>query len=117
MAGIFGDEINNREQFFEQLGAAEKKCKELIHLHPEEDELVAVQRQFEAIRRWTDGGRRPTASERKSLDMGLRMFREYETTEDDALAEFRDSVSILQSYMEAWPTDRVAADPNNDEYL
>ncbi len=28
MAGIFGDHINNREQFFEQLSVAEKKCKE-----------------------------------------------------------------------------------------
>ncbi len=117
MAGIFGDQINNREQFFEQLSVAEKKSKELLQLHPGEDELVAVQRQFEAIRRWTDGGRRPTAKERESLDMGLRMFREYETTDDDALAEFRDLVSILHSYMETWPTDRVAADPDNDEYL
>jgi hypothetical protein len=72
MAGIFGDQINDREQFFEQLSVAERRCKELIQLHPEEDELVSVQRQFEAIRPWTDGGRRPTASERKSLDMGLR---------------------------------------------
>jgi hypothetical protein len=49
--------------------------------------------------------------------MGLRMFREYEMTEDDALAEFRDLVSILHSYMETWPADRAAADPNNDDYL
>jgi hypothetical protein len=72
MAGIFGDQINDREQFFEQLSVAERRCKELIQLHPEEDELVSVQHQFEAIRRWTDGGRRPTASERKSLGVLAR---------------------------------------------
>lgn len=117
MAGIFGDDINDRAQFFEQLALAEHECSALIQKHPDEEELVAVQRQLQAIRAWTHQGRTPTVKERESLDMGLRLFREYEMTDDDELAVFRDRISVLHSYLEAWPTDRVAADPNNDDYL
>jgi hypothetical protein len=117
MAGIFGDDLNSRQDFFDQLTRAEKACAQLIHKHPDEDELGAVQRQLEAIRKWTNNGRKPTAKERESLDMGLRLFREYEMTDDQEIADFRDLISILHSYLESWPSDKAAADPDNDEYL
>jgi 2-C-methyl-D-erythritol 4-phosphate cytidylyltransferase len=117
MAGIFGDEINNRREFFEQLELALDRCRQLIAAYPEEDTLVSVQMQLEAIRTWTTHGRTPMLSERESLDMSLRMFREYEMTDDVSIFEFRDLISGLHSYVEQWPDDDVAADPRNPDYL
>ncbi|MFZ5892266.1 MAG: hypothetical protein ACOY0T_14505 [Myxococcota bacterium] len=117
MAGIFGDEINNRREFFEQLDLAERTCLDLVRRHPNEDALLAVQAQLAAVHFWTAHGRTPRVAERKSLDMALRMFREYEMTEDVEIAEFRGIVSGIHSYVEFWPTDAIASDPKNDQYL
>jgi hypothetical protein len=117
MAGIFGENINGRTDFFRELATAKKDCEKLIQKLPFEDTLRSVQMQLEAIERWTANGRTPTPAERKSLDMSLRMFREYETTDDVEIADLRDEVSGLHSYVEEWPDDSVARDPNNDQYL
>lgn len=117
MAGIFGSEINSRSEFFEQLDLAERTCLELIGSHPTEDTLLAVQAQLSAIRLWTSNERTPRVAERKMLDMALRMFREYEMTEDVEISDFRSIISGLHSYVEYWPTDAIASDPNNDRYL
>lgn len=117
MAGIFGDEINNRRDFFEQFELALDRCRELILAHPEELTLISVQMQLEAVRVWTTHGRTPTLSERESLDMSLRMFREYEMTDDVEIFRFRDLISGIHSYVEEWPDDDVAADPKNPDYL
>jgi hypothetical protein len=45
------------------------------------------------------------------------MFREYEMTDEIDISQFRDLVSGIHSYVEFWPTDRVASDENSDEYL
>ncbi len=45
------------------------------------------------------------------------MFREYEMTDDSEIRAFRDLVSGIDSYVTFWPTDKMAADPNNDDKL
>jgi site-specific recombinase XerD len=117
MAGIFGDRINSRREFFSELAIAQASCRLLIEKYPEDATLVSVRLQLDAISQWTDNGRTPTADERESIDMGIRVFREYETTDDADLESFSRRVSVLHSYVKFWPTDKVAADDDNDEYL
>ena len=117
MAGIFGDDINSRRDFFAELEIAHATCRELIQKYPEDGTLVSVRRQLDAISQWTAKGRTPTSDERESIDMGIRVFREYEVTDDADLESFSRRVSVLHSYIKFWPHDEAAADENNDEYL
>jgi hypothetical protein len=73
--------------------------------------------QLDAISQWTASGRTPTVDERASIDMGIRVFREYETTTDADLESFRERISTPHSYVKFWPNDEAAADESNDEHL
>jgi hypothetical protein len=117
MAGLFGDTLNNKQDFLAQLERALKECPLLIARYPHEDTLRSVQLQLDAIKRWIANDRQPTLEERESLDIAQRMFREYEMTDEDDIAEFRLLVSRIHSYVEFWPTDRVAGDEGNSEYF
>jgi hypothetical protein len=117
MAGVFGSDINNKQDFLKQLEMALAQCPTLIARHPHEDTLRSVQLQLEAIKKWIANDRQPTLEERKSLNMAQRMFREYEMTDEIDIAQFRRLVSPIHGYVMYWPTDRVASDENNDEYL
>jgi hypothetical protein len=117
MAGLFGSDINNKQDFLKQLETALAECPALIARHPQEDTLRSVQLQLEAIKKWIANDRQPTLEERKSLNMAQRMFREYEMTDEIDISQFRDRISSIHSYVRYWPTDRVANDENNDEYL
>jgi hypothetical protein len=117
MAGIFTDLINNRGDFFAVLNRARQDVARLLGRRRNDSTLQSVQKQLEAIEQWTSGGRTPTLTERKSLDMALRMFREFEMTADDDVRAFRRLVSGLHSYFEFWPDDKTASDPANDDYL
>jgi hypothetical protein len=117
MAGIFGDDVNNRADFFRKLSEVTDACRRLIKRLPHEDTLQAVLAQLQAIEVWTAHGRTPTERERGSLDMALRMFREYEMTDDVEIFELRGGVSAVHSYVEHWPSDAIAADSDNDRYL
>jgi hypothetical protein len=117
MAGIFTDLINSRDDFFAILDRARQEVAGLLGRRPMDATLQSVQQQLEAVKQWTSNGRAPTLKERKSLDMALRVFREFEMTTDDEVRAFRPLVSGLHSYFEFWPDDATASDPNNDEYL
>jgi hypothetical protein len=117
MAGVFGPNINNKQDFLKQLETALAECPALIARHSLEDTLRSVQRQLDAIKKWIANDRQPTLEERKSLNVAQRMFREYEMTDEDDIDEFRALVSRIHSYVEFWPTDRVASDPHNNKYL
>jgi hypothetical protein len=117
MAGMFGDQINTRAEFFEQLKRAEQDCRRLQSRLPFEDTLASIATQLDAISRWTSKARTPTLEERKSIDMGSRMFREYEMTDDDDVRRLRSVVSGIDTYIKFWPDDRTAGDPNNINYL
>jgi hypothetical protein len=116
MAGIFGD-INNRADFFRKLAEATTSCRRLIARFPRDLTLQSVLLQLETIAAWTGHGRVPSQLERKSLDLSLRMFREYETTDDDEIATLSNSSSMIHSYVEQWPSDVIASDPTNSQYL
>ena len=117
MAGIFGDDINSRADFLRKLVRVRQECEALIKKLSGEETLEAVLRQLQAIEIWTANGRTPTKRERESLDMALRMVREFEMTDDVEIHDLRDGVSVLHSYVEHWPNDIIASDPDNDDYL
>jgi hypothetical protein len=117
MAGLFGDDVNNRSDFLRKLPEVTEACRRLVKRLPHEDALQAVLAQLQAIELWTAHGRTPTQRERASLDMALRMFREYEMTDDVEIFRLRDGVSVLHSYVEHWPSDAIAGDANNNAYL
>jgi hypothetical protein len=117
MAGMFGDTINGRSDFFVQLAKAQQELSALVQRLPYEAPLKSVEKQLASIERWTANGRTPTPSERKSVTIGLLMFKEYDTSDDDAIYDVRPKLSSLDTYFKFWPDDNTAADPNNTNYL
>lgn len=117
MAGMFGDKINSRSDFFARLALAQQELARILTRLPHESTLKSVAMQLAAIRSWTANGETPTFGDRKSIDMGLRMFREYEMTDDAEIRALRAVVSSVDTYIKFWPDDATAADPNNDRYL
>jgi hypothetical protein len=116
MAGIFG-KIDSRTDFFRALREAIALCKSLIARMPQELTLQSVLAQLEAIEVWTAHGRTPALAERKSLDLSLRMYRAFETSPDVEIDKLSTSTSGIHSYVDFWPSDLVAADPDNNKYL
>jgi hypothetical protein len=117
MAGVFGDTINNKQEFLAEFEIALRECPALIARYPREGTLRSVQLQLNAIKKWIANERQPTLEERKSLDMAQRMFREYETAREVDILDFSDLIAGVHAYVKFWPTDRVASDENNSEYL
>jgi hypothetical protein len=113
MAGIFGDEINNRSDFFRELARAKRLAQSLIGRFPNDVNFRAVLTQIEAIEQWTANGRTPTSDERSKIGMGLRLHREYEVTNDAEILELKDVASGVNNYFDHWPDDTVASDPKN----
>jgi hypothetical protein len=116
MAGIFG-KIDNRADFFRSLSEAIALNKSLIARLPQELTLKSVLSQLEAIAVWTAHGRTPTLAERKSLDLSLRMYRAFETSPDAEIDKLSNYSAGIHSYVDFWPSDLVAADPDNNKYL
>lgn len=99
MAGWFGDKINNRQEFFEQLAEARTLSKRLVQRLPYENPLKYVEKQLEDIERWTANGRSPTADERKKVFLALVFVKEYEMTEDDEILALRTIGSGIDPYV------------------
>jgi hypothetical protein len=117
MAGCFGDRINSREEFFAELTRAELDVATLIERLPAEAPLKYIASQLARIREWTANGGAPSLSQRRATAMGTVMFREYETTEDEAIYRLAQTAGAVDAYVKYWPDDNVAADPDNSEYL
>jgi hypothetical protein len=117
MAGWFGEEIGNRDDFFRQLHVARLRSKDLAQRHPEEGPLQYVHEQLDDIARWTSNARTPTLEERKSVYMALTLSRDYEDTEDDEILALRELISGIDAYVTFWPEDKTASDPDNEDYL
>jgi hypothetical protein len=117
MAGMFGDAINQRADFFDQLAKAQQELAALLQRLPYEAPLKSVGEQLASIERWTANGRTPTLKERKGITIGLQMFKEYDASDDDGIYDVRPKISYIDAYFKFWPDDKTAADPNNSDYL
>jgi hypothetical protein len=112
MAGVFGDDINSRADFQKALALARQKIVPALQRMPNDPALQSMQKQLEAIDQWTANGRIPTPDERRSINMGLTMYRQFEGTEDLEEYELRELAGKLNNYLKYWPDDARAADPD-----
>jgi hypothetical protein len=113
MAGIFGDEISSRADFFRLLDEARKMVAALLPRWRNEDSLSSVGVQLDAIKQWTANGRTPAPDERSKIGMGLRMTREFGEERDPEIQQLRQAVMSLDHYVKYWPDDATASDPDN----
>jgi hypothetical protein len=73
--------------------------------------------QLDFIHNFVQAKRKPTMKERKSLDMGRRMAREFEGGYDVPFGEFKELISILDLYFRLWPSEKLASDPKNEDKI
>jgi hypothetical protein len=117
MAGIFGDDINDRSDFFRELARAKQVALRVLKRFSGDPSLQAIFTQLEAIEQWTANGRTPTDDERGKVGMAIRMLREFEGPIDPEIFELKKLVLGVDPYFRYWPDDATASDPNNFDYL
>lgn len=117
MTGVFGDNINNRSDFFRELARAKKLAEDVLKRFGGDPSLQAVHTQLEAIEQWTANGRTPTDDERGEIGMAIRMIREFSGPVDPEIFALKEVVLGVDPYFRYWPDDKTASDPKNFDYL
>ena len=112
MAGVFGDDINSRADFQKALALAQQKIVPALQRMPQDPALQSMQKQLDAIGQWTANGGTPTPDQRRSITMGLTMYRQFEGTRDVEEYELRELAGGINNYLKYWPDDAKAADPD-----
>lgn len=115
MAGVYG-EIDSRVDYHRVLREAADIARRILALGPGDRTMQRIDKELEAMRRWTEGGRDPSASERNTIDVGLIAVRELAEATGDA-AKLADKLSFLNNYFEDWPTDEQAANATDDDFF
>ena len=109
MAGCF-EQIDNRDDFEREVDRAVDLCADFLKNRGPDPTLLSVQKQLRFIQDRLKQRKSFTRKERKSIDMGLRMHREFEEIHDDVeFYRFKELVSLLDLYMDYWPSDALAA--------
>jgi hypothetical protein len=93
-------------------------CKEYLKKKGENNTLLSVEKQLQFIQGRLKQGKKFTRQERKHIDMAYRMHREYEEIHDDIeFYDFKQLISLLNLYMDYWPSDALASDPDNEDEI
>ena len=117
MAGCF-EQINNREDFRREVDRAVILCAKFLKKKGRDPTLLSVEMQLKFIQERLKAGRTFTRKERKSINMAYKMHREYEEIrDDDEFYDFKELVSLIDLYMDFWPSDKLASDPKNDDKI
>jgi hypothetical protein len=117
MAGCF-EQINNRADFRREVDRARVLCAEFLKKRGQDPTLLSVDKQLEFIQDRLKSRRSFSRKERKSIDMGYRMHREYEEIHDDVeFYRFKELILLLNLYMDYWPSDTLASDPKNEDKI
>ena len=117
MAGSF-EHINNQKDFVQEVDRALQLCGKYIKTKGANNTLLSVEKQLQFIQDRLKQGKTFTKKERKSIDMGYRMHREYEEIHDDIeFYDFKELISLLRLYMGHWPSDKLASDPDNEDKI
>jgi hypothetical protein len=117
MAGVFGDDINDRTDFFRELARAKRLVQSVLKRYSGDPTLQSILVQLEAIEQWVANGRTPTDAERAKIGMATRMSREFDGPIDPEIFELKQVVLGVDPYFRYWPDDATARDPNNFDYL
>lgn len=117
MAGVFGDQIDNRSDFFRELARAKRIAQNVLKRFSGDPSLQSILTQLEAIEQWTANDRTPTEDERGKIGVAIRMIREFDGPVDPEIFELKKVVLGVDPYFRYWPDDATASDPNNFDYL
>jgi hypothetical protein len=112
MAGVYG-EIDSRADFHRVLGEATDIVRGILAQSPNDDVMLRIQMELEAMGKWTADGREPSQDERTIIDIGLVAVRELDGAPGVG-QDFLDKLHVLNSYFEDWPTDQEAAGATDD---
>jgi hypothetical protein len=115
MAGVYG-EINSRADYHRVLSEALDTTQRILAKQPNYAVMQRIHTKLDAMKRWTENGREPTKSERKSVDVGLLAARELENAKGE-LAALVDKLYCLNNYFEAWPADEKAATATDEDFF
>jgi hypothetical protein len=115
MAGVYG-EINSKADFHRVLGEATEIARRILTGTPENAMMQRIQKQLDAMKRWTEKGRKPTDGERRNIDVGLVAAREFSGETGD-LGELAQKLFALNNYFEDWPTDEEAASATDEDFF
>lgn len=115
MAGVYG-EIDSKIGFQRVLGEATNIVKRILPRNPDDATILRIHKQLDAITRWTHNGRKPTDSERSSIDVGLVAARELSGATGE-VGELAKKLYALNNYFEDWPTDDEAANATDDDFF
>ncbi len=114
MAGAYG-EINSNVDFQRVLAESLAIARRILAGAPDNSVMQRINKQLDAMRRWSANGRTPTDGERRSIDVGLVAARELSeaTGETTVLAH---KLFVLNNYFEDWPTDDQAASDSDEDF-
>ncbi len=115
MAGVYG-EIDSRVGYDRVLREATDLVRGILVHTPNNPIMQHINKELEAMRRWTEDGREPSHSERSSIDVGLVAVRELSEATGE-VADLADKLSSLNNYFEDWPTDEKAASATDDDFF
>lgn len=115
MAGVYG-EIDSRSDFHRVLGEALAITRIILMSTPQHATLQRIEKQLNAMKRWSASGRLPTDGERRNIDVGLIAARELDGGTGD-LSRLAEKLFALNNYFEDWPTDEKAASAADDDFF
>jgi hypothetical protein len=115
MAGVYG-EINSKSDYQRVLREASSIVIRVLEGTPNDGTMQGVRKQLEAMKRWTDGGRKPSEIERRNIDIGLVAARELSDATGE-LSDLAQKLCALNNYFEDWPTDAEAASATDDDFF
>jgi hypothetical protein len=115
MAGVYG-EIDSRSDFHRVLGEALAITRIILMSTPQQATVQRIQKQLDAMKRWSASGRTPTDGERRNIDVGLIAARELDGATGD-LSRLAEKLFALNNYFEDWPTDEKAASATDDDFF
>jgi hypothetical protein len=114
MAGVYG-EINSRVDFHRMLHDASIIARGILTRTPQDATMLRIQKQLDAMARWSSNGRTPTDGERRSVDVGLVAAREFDGATGE-LNELAEKLFSLNNYFEDWPTDEEATSATDEDF-
>jgi hypothetical protein len=83
---------------------------------PDNGIMQRIDKELDAMRRWTENGREPSHSQRSRIDVRLIAARELSEATGE-VGELAGKLYALNNYFEDWPTDDEAANATDDDFF
>jgi hypothetical protein len=115
MGGVYGD-IDSRVGFERMLRDARAITRRMLEGQPNNPIIATIDRQLDALERWTANGREPSEAERKTINIGLIAVRELDNVPDPEVQALTGKLYSVQNYVDEWPTDEQAANATSADY-